>query len=127
MGFFNKEKPNRRRKMNSEEFDPEEAFLQIGSSMRQALKYQLPLGMLEGIENRIIETFSSNPNTEYVAEDLSSFERLLLHASCAYNALNSHSFDFGGKRLVRVENPYGSYFTRDPSLHQYLTIRTRGL
>jgi len=96
-------------------------------SLDQALKYQLPLGMLEGIENRIIETFSTNPNSEYVVEDLSSFERLLLHASCAYNALNSHSFNFGGKRLVRVENPYGTYFLRDPSLHQYLTVRSRGV
>jgi len=125
--FFNKEKPNRRKRMEEENFDPEEAFLKIGASLRQALKYQLPLGMLEGIENRIIETFSTNPNSEYVVEDLSSFERLLLHASCAYNALNSHSFNFGGKRLVRVENPYGTYFLRDPSLHQYLTVRSRGV
>jgi len=125
--FFNKEKPNRRRKLEQDEFDPEEAFLKIGASLRQALKHQLPMGMLEGIENRIMETFADNPNSEYVAEDLSSFERLLLHATCAYNALNSHSFDFGGRRIVRVENPYGSYIVRDPSLHQYLAIRTRGI
>ena len=37
----------------------------------QALKHQLPLGMLQGIEDRLDDTFSANPNTEYVVEDLS--------------------------------------------------------
>ena len=37
----------------------------------QALKHQLPLGMLQGIEERLHDTFSTNPNTEYVVEDLS--------------------------------------------------------
>merc|ERR1719295_251982 len=91
--------------------------------MRQALKHQLPLGMLEGIETRLNETFKANPNSEYIAEGLSSFERLLLHATCAYNALNSHSFDFGGKRIIRVENPYSTFFLRDPSLCKYLVQR----
>jgi len=123
--FFSKQRPSRRRAGEGEEFQPEEAFLNIGSSLRQALKHQLPLGMLEGIEERVNATFSTNPNTEYVAEDLSSFERLLLHATCAYYSLNSHSFDFGGKRLVRVENPWGRYSCRDPRLHQYLVTRAQ--
>lgn len=125
--FFNKEKPCRRKRGEGEDFEPEEAFLKIGSSLRQALKHQLPLGMLQGIEGRLDETFSVDPNSEYVAENLSSFERLLLHAACAYYALNSHSFDYGGKRLVRVENPYGRYCSPCPSLHQYLVTRGRGI
>merc|ERR1712240_274190 len=81
--YFNKEKRNKRKRAETEsaEFEPEEAFLKIGSNLRQALKHQLPLGMLQGIEDRLDDTFSANPNTEYVVEDLSSFERLLLHAT----------------------------------------------
>jgi len=126
--YFNKEKRSRRKRaeVECEEFEPEEAFLKIGSNLRQALKHQLPLGMLEGIEERLHDTFSTNPNTEYVVEDLSSFERLLLHATCAYYALNSHSFDFGGRRMVRVENPWGMYKGRDPRLADYLVMRSRG-
>jgi len=127
--YFNKEKRNKRKRAEeaeSEEFEPEEAFLKIGSNLRQALKHQLPLGMLQGIEERLHDTFSTNPNTEYVVEDLSSFERLLLHATCAYYALNSYSFDFGGRRMVRVENPWGKYKGRDPRLAEYLVIRARG-
>ena len=41
------------------------------SYLPQALKPQLPLGMLQGIEERLNDTFSTNPNTEYVVEDLS--------------------------------------------------------
>ena len=41
------------------------------SYLPQALKHQLPLGMLQGIEERLHDTFSTNPNTEYVVEDLS--------------------------------------------------------
>ena len=77
--------------MTEENFEPEDAFLKIGFNMRQALKKHPPMGMLEGIEGKITETFVTNPNSEFVAEDMSSFERLLLHALCAYNALNSYS------------------------------------
>merc|ERR1712244_106514 len=71
------------------------------------------------------EAFTKNPHSEYVCEDLSSFERLLLHALCAYNSLNSHSFDFAGKRLIRVENPHPSFFRRDPGLCSYLLERMK--
>merc|ERR1711973_186866 len=77
----------------------------------------------EGLEEKITETFAANPQTEYVCEDLSSFERLLLHALCAYNSLNSHSFNFAGKRMIRVENPYATFFRRNPGLCEYLHSR----
>jgi len=122
--YFNKEKFSRKnKKITEENFEPEDAFLKIGFNMRQALKKHPPMGMLEGIEGKITETFVTNPNSEFVAEDMSSFERLLLHALCAYNALNSYSFDFGGKRIVRVENPYSKFFLKNPSLCEYLGRR----
>jgi len=122
--YFSKEKISRKaKKLTEENFEPEEAFLKIGFNMRQALKKHPPMGMLEGIEEKITETFINNPNSEFVAEDMSSFERLLLHALCSYNALNSYSFDFGGKRIVRVENPYSTFFLKNPSLCAYLRWR----
>ena len=48
----------------------------------------------QGLEEQLTARFSSNPQSEFVAEDLSSFERLLVHALASYNSLNSHSFDF---------------------------------
>lgn len=122
--YFNKEKITRKVKtVTADNFEPEEAFMKIGFNMRQALKKHPPMGMLEGIEEKITETFIINPNSEFVAEDMSSFERLLLHALCAYNALNSYSFDFGGKRIVRVENPYSTFFLKNPGLCTYLSSR----
>jgi len=122
--YFNKEKITRKvKKVTAENFEPEEAFLKIGFNMRQALKKHPPMGMLEGIEEKITETFLTNPNSEFVAENMSSFERLLLHALCSYNSLNSYSFDFGGKRIVRVENPYATFFQKNPGLCSYLKSR----
>ena len=77
--------------MNEDDFEPEAAFMKIGFNMRQALKKHPPMGMLEGIEEKVTETFIKNPHSEFIADDMSSFERLLLHALCAYNALNSYS------------------------------------
>ena len=82
-----------------------------------------PLLCTQGLESKLNETFTKNPHTEYVMEDLSSFERLLLHALCSYNSLNSNSFDFAGKRLVRVENPYQTFFRKQPGLCEYLVER----
>lgn len=122
--YFNSERIRRSSPNFTEDtFEPEAAFVKIGSNLRQALKKHPPMGMLEGLENKINETFTSNPHSEYVMEDLSSFERLLLHAVCSYNALNSHSFDFAGKRLVRVENPFPTFFKKNPGLCEYLIER----
>ena len=54
--YFNKEKITRKvKKVTAENFEPEEAFLKIGFNMRQALKKHPPMGMLEGIEEKITE------------------------------------------------------------------------
>ena len=118
---------NKTQDVDQDSFQPEDAFMKIGFSLRQALKKHPPMGMLENLEEKINERFVSNPQTEYVCDDLSSFERLLVHAVCAYNSLNSHSFDFAGKRLLRVENPHTSFFKRDPGLSAYLATRMHTL
>lgn len=105
-------------------FDPEDAFLNIGSSLRSAMKKHLPWGMLEGLENDIRKFFIQNPNKDYIVEELSSFERLLAHAASAYNFLQSHSFNDGGKRKLKIENPRFNFYPHDPSLSDYLKIRS---
>jgi len=127
--FFNEEKETFKKKVHTitsaDEFKADEAFMKIGFNMRAAMKKNLPLGMLQGIEQNINESFMEDPHFDYVAEDLSSFERLLLHALCAYNDLNSHSYDCNGKRKVKVANPYPIFYKKDPSLCQYLIERQR--
>jgi len=102
------------------EFQPDEAFMKMGFNMRLALKKHVPLGMLQGIEDNIVGSFVQDPHGEYIAEDFSSFERLILHALCSYNALNSYSYDSNGKRKVKVGNPCKEFNKKDPSLYQYL-------
>ena len=126
--YYSKQKMARkinRAQMSEENFEPEDAFMNINFGLRQALKKRPPMGMLEDLEESISERFVSNPQTEYVCEDLSSFERLLVHAICAYNSLNSHSFDFAGRRLLRVENPFSTFFKRNPGLTSYLVMRKK--
>jgi len=125
--LFNKEKEVSKKKIYVEEqdFEAEKAFLKIGQGMRAALKNQLPFGMLQGIEQIINESFSNDPDFELVIEGYSSFERLLLHSLCAYNALNSYSFDSDGGRKVKVENPYPGFYKKDPSLHNYLLSKLK--
>jgi len=108
--------------VGEEKFEAEHAFLKIGYKLRCALKRNVPLGMLRGIEDSLNQTFEKDPLTEYVCE-LNSFERLLVHALSAYNSLNSYSFDSAGKRLVRVENPKPVFNKKDPTLTDYLMLR----
>lgn len=105
--------------------DPEEAFLSISQNLRQAFKKHLPLGMLEALENEIVEFFTENPDTDYISSELSSYERLLVHAASSYNRLYSRSYDENGQRILLVENRNkGKEFNPiDPSLTKYLQLR----
>jgi len=110
---------------NEDNNDPEEAFLSISQNLRQAFKKHLPLGMLEALESEIVEFFMENPNTDYISSELSSYERLLIHAASSYNRLYSRSYDDNGRRILLVENRNkGKEFNPiDPSLTKYLQIR----
>eukprot|EP00088_Acartia_fossae_P002833 TRINITY_DN11181_c0_g2_i2.p1 TRINITY_DN11181_c0_g2~~TRINITY_DN11181_c0_g2_i2.p1 ORF type:complete len:267 (-),score=86.30 TRINITY_DN11181_c0_g2_i2:206-1006(-) len=107
-----------------EKVQAEDAFLRIGWRMRQALKRNVPFGMLRGIEESINENFCKDPESQYVCE-LSSFERLLVHALSAYYSLNSYSYDMNGKRVVKVENPRKTFNKKDPGLTDYLLLRNK--
>jgi len=83
--------------------------------------------MLEALENQIIEFFKANPGTEYISSELSSYERLLVHAASSYNQLCSRSFDQNGKRILMIENRKKdkTFVPIDPTLTKYLKMRSR--
>ena len=67
------------------------AYLSISANLRAAIKRHLPVGMVRGLEEDILDFFTEHPDAVYVADTLSSYERLLAHACCAYNRLTSRS------------------------------------
>jgi len=105
-----------------EQIQAEDAFLRISWRMRQALKRNIPHGIIKNIEQNINQNFITNPSSEYVCE-MSSYERLLVHALSAFYSLNSYSYDQDGKRLVKVENPRKTFNPKDPGLAEYLLLR----
>jgi len=112
-----------REEIAEQNFQAEDAYMRIGTRLRQAFKKSVPLGMLRAIEDDINDSFTKAPTGEFVCE-LSSFERLLVHALSAYNSLNSHSFDGkNGKRVVKVENPRKNFEKKDPLLTEYIIAR----
>jgi len=104
--------------------DPEASFLRISSNLRQALKKHLPWGILENLEDQILEHFNTHPEQCFIASDLNSYERLLAHVCSMYNRLSSQSFDENGIRKLKIVNPRGQTFQPiDPTLCKYLKLR----
>jgi len=105
-----------------ESFQAEEAFLRIGFRMRQVLKKNVRMDILEEIEDTINQNFVKDPESKFVGK-FDGYERLLTHAVASYYSLNSHSFDMNGKRLIKVENPRKTFNPKDPGLAEYMKIR----
>ncbi|KAJ9583385.1 hypothetical protein L9F63_022251 [Diploptera punctata] len=107
----------------------DEAFMNIKTGLRNVLKKnRVPLGMLEFLENQIVEFFSNMPHGTYISSAcLSSYERLLLHAVSQYHRLISNSFDCEKEhvRLVKVFNPYKLYKSPEILLGKYLEDRRK--
>ena len=82
--------------------------------------------MLEALESEITDFFIANPNSKYIASNLTSYERLLAHATSSYNKLYSRSFDKNGRRMFMVQNcnKYKKFKPVNPSLSKYLRIRS---
>eukprot|EP00096_Caligus_rogercresseyi_P004950 TRINITY_DN1962_c0_g2_i2.p1 TRINITY_DN1962_c0_g2~~TRINITY_DN1962_c0_g2_i2.p1 ORF type:complete len:255 (+),score=62.34 TRINITY_DN1962_c0_g2_i2:73-837(+) len=106
-----------------ENFDPEAAYLNIGFNLRTALKKSVPVGMLSRLEEDIVNFFMENPKSFYIADELSSFERLLAHACSSYHYLQSHSFNERGKRKLKIGNPKSGFFKPEPCLSSYIQER----
>lgn len=103
--------------------DPETSYLRISAHLRQALKKHLPWGILENLEEQIVEHFITNPSDCFLASNLSSYERLLAHVCSMYNQLSSQSFDDNGIRTLKIVNPRSKFDPIDPSLCEYLKTR----
>lgn len=104
--------------------DPEAAFLGISAAQRGALRKHYHEGALEELERDIMEFFRTNPESEFIVDNLSGYERLLAHAASKYHHLQSRSFDEDGTRKLKIDNPAGNFVPIDPSLSKYLRIRT---
>ena len=80
-------------------------------------------GILENLEEQIVEHFVTNPSDCFLASNLSSYERLLAHVCSMYNQLSSQSFDDNGIRTLKIVNPRRKFHPIDPSLCEYLKTR----
>lgn len=115
---------NHKSKKSGEKKDPEEAYLGIHANVRAAMKKHLPWGMLEGLDKEICDFFESDPEAVFISQGLSSYERLLAHACSMYYQLRSQSLDVEGIRTLTIENPSSTFKPIDPSLPNYLRMRS---
>lgn len=90
-------------------------------------KNNLPVGMLQFLEDELVSFFVAMPTQTYISRQLNSFERLLLHSVSDYHRLKSLSFDSEpeGVRLVRVKNPRKEFFSPPLLLAQYVEMMRR--
>lgn len=127
-GFFERPRKKLASFPSSGPMTGEQAFSNIKTGLRNVLKKnRVPLGMLEFLENQVVDFFSKMPCGTYTSSSLSSYERLLLHAVSQYHCLNSFSFDSAKEnlRLVKVSNPYEVYQMPAVLLGQYLEDRRK--
>lgn len=117
----------RKQSRNGELLSGEDAFQNIDVSLRTVLrKTKIPLGLLAYMEERLTAFFLEHPLEIFVSENLSSFERLLLHAISQYHQLFSRSFDAVGDqqgRYVKVCNPHQDFRVPNLSLGDFLSVR----
>lgn len=96
-------------------------FSMMETQLQSLLKKKhLPLGVLSYLEDEIVEIFASDPLSIYITSELSSFERLLLHALCQYNFLRSKSTTLAGARRTKVENSNKCFHVPEMSLTSYI-------
>ncbi|KAF7703474.1 R3H domain-containing protein 4 [Silurus meridionalis] len=108
------------RQMNPS-FTAQACFQRIDRKLRATLKRKhVPKTTLEILESDLLTFFEAHPQSTYVAELSSSFERLLLHAICQYMDLASASTDCNGARQTKVVNKQGEFLPPSPLLSAYL-------
>ncbi|KAK8726520.1 hypothetical protein OTU49_010288 [Cherax quadricarinatus] len=99
----------------------EQRFGLLKPQMKSLLKKRhLPLGILSYLEEEVVALFTSDPSTVYITQELTSFERLLLHALCQYNFLSSKSATIASVRRTKVKNDRGCFHAPSVSLTQYI-------
>ncbi|KAL4658809.1 R3H domain-containing protein 4 [Arapaima gigas] len=102
-------------------YNAQECFLRIDRRLRATLRRkQLPRGILEVLEEDLLQFFVAHPHSVYITTLGSSFERLLLHAICQYMDLVSASTDCNGARQTEVVNKQEEFSPPKPLLSVYL-------
>lgn len=121
-----KDKVQRKRDNNGEILSGEDAFQNMDRHLRSFLKGKIPLGLLCYLEERLTTFFLENPLEVFVSENVSSFERLMLHAISQYHQLLSHSVDAKDTsqgRVVKVINPHQDFRAPALLLGDYLGVQ----
>ncbi|CAB1449853.1 unnamed protein product [Pleuronectes platessa] len=102
-------------------FTAQDSFQRIDRRLRATLKRkQIPLGILEVLEEDLLSFFNTQPRSVYTTNLASSFERLLLHAVCQYMDLVSASTDHNRSRQTEVVNKQDEFLPPALLLSAYL-------
>ncbi|KAL7648167.1 UNVERIFIED_CONTAM: hypothetical protein RMT77_000070 [Armadillidium vulgare] len=104
----------------------QERFSSIDSSLRGVLKHRnMPNGLLLNLEEDLRSVFIRDASAVYLSRELSSFERLLLHAICQYYLLKSCSITVSGSRRTRVKNKNDTFLQPSSTLSTFLEDRKK--
>ncbi|XP_033736696.1 R3H domain-containing protein 4-like [Pecten maximus] len=102
-------------------YTAEECYQRLDRNIKLFFKRRnIPMGILNNLEQDLISFFKDWPGSVYVSKLTSSFERMLLHATCQYLNLSSTSFDDGNCRQTHVENKLSSFSPPSVLLSSYL-------
>lgn len=109
------------RRADHPSFSAQECFGRIDRHLRSILtRRHLPVGILAQLEEDVVSFFKDCPDSVFVLDHTSGYERLLLHAVCQFLGLHCHSYDDNGSRRTQVENRYLSFCPPAQSLSQFL-------
>ncbi|KAL3869423.1 hypothetical protein ACJMK2_042107 [Sinanodonta woodiana] len=102
-------------------FSAERCFQRLDKNIRVVLRRRhLPLGMLAGLEEEVVNFFTKWPTYLYISQQSSSYERMILHGVCQYLDLKSQSYEDGKARQTVVENKRDFFFPPNTLLSEYL-------
>lgn len=98
-----------------------ERFQLLDRHIRKVLRRTtLPFGKMEALEEEIIAAFEKNPQAVIVKEDVSGFDRLLIHGIAQYMFLTSDSQTVKERRVTTVRNTQAEFLRPVVTLTEYL-------
>ena len=87
------------------------------------MRRQVAIETVEDYEEKLIKTFSLLPDSIFISELASSFDRLILHGICQYFDLSSKSFQKGNQRQTKVENSNKTFTMPSLLLSEFIKIK----
>jgi len=98
-------------------------FDRIDKNIKDVLKRQVDFHKLVDYEDKIVSTFSVSPDSVYISQLPSSFDRMLIHGICQYFDLHSKSFEKDGLRHTQVENFRKIFYVPSHLLSEYVQLK----